>query len=531
MCVQFFFNVLILCCGANAFNILILSPTPSFSHQRPILALAESLVRKGHKLFVAGPNTVPGLEQNENYTFVDLSFSYNLLKNENGDGVIKITTQRQLSKWEVGSAILSPVTDLAKSQLTSDQFLRFKQRVELENIKFDVVIVQPLFIPYLTPTARVLAGDAPIIAVSSYVMDWMTEDALGSPVHLSFSPSVFGHYTDRMNLLQRIENWFSHHYVVSGIKRTIEASARRFFTEEYGLNATFVDESPWERISLTLITSNSLYYYPRQLGPNVVEVGPLHLETPDPLPKNLQSWLDGAGKGVIYFSLGSNMQSRSLPREVVDNFSEFFRSLPPGYRVLWKWESDEKIPGQSDNILAQKWMPQHSVLAHPKVRLFITQGGLQSFQEAVHFGVPTITIPWFSDQECTAAKMVDANIGEKLSPQDIHTFTKIKTAIETVLYDESYLKNMKKLSGLSHEFTSQAMDKAVFWVEHVARHKGASHLRPSTSDSNLFQYFCLDLISVIVLSSLSFIFLIYSIVYYILNPNVYSKSNGKLKHS
>lgn len=78
--------------------------------------------------------------------------------------------------------------------------------------------------------------------------------------------------------------------------------------------------------------------------------------------QNLQEWLDGAADGVIYFSLGSNMKSKSLPLDVRSNLLRVFKDLPSGYRVLWKWELDGKIPGQSDNILAQKWLPQQSVL-------------------------------------------------------------------------------------------------------------------------------------------------------------------------
>ena len=74
--------------------------------------------------------------------------------------------------------------------------------------------------------------------------------------------------------------------------------------------------------------------------------------------------------------------------------------------------------------------------AHPKVKVFITQGGLQSFQEAVHYGVPLVGIPWSGDQECNVAKMVDAGIGVLLKSQDLHSYEKIKVALEAVLFDE-----------------------------------------------------------------------------------------------
>lgn len=42
----------------HSFKILILYPTPVFSHQRPMLALTERLIKDGHELFVVTPNPV-----------------------------------------------------------------------------------------------------------------------------------------------------------------------------------------------------------------------------------------------------------------------------------------------------------------------------------------------------------------------------------------------------------------------------------------------------------------------------------------
>lgn len=86
--------------------------------------------------------------------------------------------------------------------------------------------------------------------------------------------------------------------------------------------------------------------------------------------QTLQDWLDGAERGVIYFSLGSNMRSANLPRDALSNFLRVFRELPEGYRVLWKWEDDAEISKNEEgvgkskvtNILTQKWIPQQEVL-------------------------------------------------------------------------------------------------------------------------------------------------------------------------
>ncbi|XP_018896848.2 UDP-glycosyltransferase UGT5 [Bemisia tabaci] len=518
-------SILVLNVGTGAFKILVIYPTPSFSHQRSIMALTERLVNDGHELFVVSPNEVQGLKQHGNYTHIDVSFAYEYVKDANKDG--DITPHLKATKWDIPKMWVF-YAKFTGEEFKSEIFLRFKRRVETEKLKFDVVIAETFLMPFTCGLSRLLAGSAPIISMTTLPVDF-SEDPLGSITHLSFVPFIFSDYTDKMTLWQRLENWISQLYIMRACRSTMEEAARRFFRETFGPGKESLVDGCWSNVSLSIITSNSLYYYPRLLGPNIVEAGPLHLKPPEKLPQNLQDWLDGAQKGVIFFSLGSNMKSSNLPKEAKENFLNVFSQLPAGYRVLWKWELDGKIPGQTENILTQKWVPQDSVLAHPKVKLFVTQGGHQSFQETVHYGVPTVGIPWYGDQECIVSKMVDTGTGARLPPYDLFSYEKVKAAIEAVLFDDSFSKNMKRLSAISKDFSSQAMDKAVFWVEHVARVGGASHLRPATADATFFQYFCLDIISVILASSILVLFVFHKLCRILISLTARSEPASKLK--
>ena len=70
--------------------------------------------------------------------------------------------------------------------------------------------------------------------------------------------------------------------------------------------------------------------------------------------------------------------------------------------------------------------------AHPNIKLFITQCGLQSFQEAVYHGVPLLGIPLFPDQKYNAKKIAFEGIGLQLPFQEL-TKEKLLTSITTVL--------------------------------------------------------------------------------------------------
>lgn len=73
-----------------------------------------------------------------------------------------------------------------------------------------------------------------------------------------------------------------------------------------------------------------------------------------------------------------------------------------------------------------------SITGHSKVKLFITQAGLQSTDEAITAGVPLVAIPMLGDQWYNAEKYVRHGIGTKV---EIATLTEreFRNAVETVL--------------------------------------------------------------------------------------------------
>jgi UDP:flavonoid glycosyltransferase YjiC (YdhE family) len=66
--------------------------------------------------------------------------------------------------------------------------------------------------------------------------------------------------------------------------------------------------------------------------------------------------------------------------------------------------------------------------------LFITQCGLQSFQEAVYHGVPMLGIPVFPDQKYNAKRITTEEIGLQLSFREITKDT-LLTSITAILND------------------------------------------------------------------------------------------------
>jgi len=148
-------------------------------------------------------------------------------------------------------------------------------------------------------------------------------------------------------------------------------------------------------ISVMLLNSHAPLTTARPTVDAMVSVGGMHIYPPKALPADMQVFLDGATEGAIFFSLGSNVQSKDMPAEMLRLFLQVFGSLKQ--RVLWKFE-DESIRQLPENVMVRKWLPQADILAHRNVKVFITHGGLFGTQEGVHYAVPMLGIPFYCDQ-------------------------------------------------------------------------------------------------------------------------------------
>ncbi|XP_052744252.1 UDP-glucuronosyltransferase 2B15 isoform X2 [Bicyclus anynana] len=222
------------------------------------------------------------------------------------------------------------------------------------------------------------------------------------------------------------------------------------------------------------------------------------------MSKDLNDLLNKSKHGVIYFSFGTNVRPSIMPQKKVQMMIKVFSELP--YDVIWKWDLDS-MPGKSDNIKLYKWLPQSDLLRHPKIKLFITQGGLQSTDEAIDAGVPLIGIPLLGDQWYNTEKYQYHKIGVKL---DMPSLTEeiFKNAIVTVISDRSYRENIIRLRNIFRDEPQTPLERAVWWTEYVLRHGGAKHLRAAGANISWTQYLEIQLI-VIVLPVLLFVILLF----------------------
>ncbi|XP_069904171.1 UDP-glucuronosyltransferase 2B31-like isoform X2 [Oryctolagus cuniculus] len=229
--------------------------------------------------------------------------------------------------------------------------------------------------------------------------------------------------------------------------------------------------------------------FPRPLLPNVDFIGGLHCRPAKPLPKEIEDFVQSSGEeGVVVFSLGSMVSK--VTEERTNVIALALAQLPQ--KVLWRFDG-KKPDTLGPNTQLYKWIPQNDLLGHPKTKAFITHGGTNGIYEAIYHGIPMVGLPLFAEQADNIIRMVAKGAAVRL---DLITMSSadLLAAVKTVINDPLYKENAMRLSRIHHDQPTKPLDRAVFWVEFVMRHKGARHLRAAAHNLTWFQYHSLDVI-------------------------------------
>lgn len=79
------------------------------------------------------------------------------------------------------------------------------------------------------------------------------------------------------------------------------------------------------------------------------------------------------------------------------------------------------------------------------------------------------------------------------------------------MYNFRYRENIQYRSSLLKDDFIKPIDKAIYWVEHVLKYKGAPHLQNNSRKLNLLQYLLIDVIAFILAVLFFVTFFVYKI--------------------
>ncbi|XP_041972157.1 UDP-glucosyltransferase 2-like [Aricia agestis] len=462
---------------AHLARILAVFPTPSISHQVTFRPVINELVNRGHEVVVI--TTDPQKIEAKNLTEIDLhDVSYKIWNHILATDVMGVEDTIIEQMYKVYSAVVTVFDEQLKN---SD----VKDILSMKRGKFDLLITEAVVRQALVFS---LIYKVPLIQIGSLGPVSFNDHYMGALTHPLLYPLPWHKHIYNLTTWERISNLYNHYRFQFYYNYYIAAYENEVLKKHLGPGILPVNEL-CNNIDLLILNIHPLWIENQPVPPNVVFMNSIHLKPPKEVPKELKSYLDSSKNGVVYVSFGSNVIPSAIDKMQV--LLKALSELP--YDVLLKWDK-EQLPIKAKNIRISKWLPQADLLRHPKIKVFITQGGLQSLDEAMAARVPLIGIPLFTDQWYNVDKFIRHNIGLRIDLEDLTEDILIK-AVDTVIKDESYRENIKRLNRIMQDQPQPPLERAVWWIEHVLRHGGAAHLRARTANMPLPQFLQLDLVA------------------------------------
>ncbi|XP_019818405.2 UDP-glucuronosyltransferase 2B4-like isoform X2 [Bos indicus] len=432
-----------------------------FSHWLNIKTILEELVTRGHEVtvLISSASTIPNSSKPSTMKFETFPVSLTKTDYEN-------FMERLLEEWTYVSkdsfwSYLSTVRSLfweffdTTLSICKDAVSNKKLMTKLQESRFDILIADAV-----GPCGELLAELLKIPFVYSHYTSpgHIIEKNSGRlPFPPSYVPVMLSELSDRMTFMERIKNMFYTLYFELFFPTYKEKKWNQFYSEVLGRPTTLSETMG--KADVWLIRSYWDLSFPRPRLPNVEFVGGLHCKPAKPLPK-----------------------------------------------VLWRYDG-KKPDTLGPNTRLYKWLPQNDLLGHPKTKAFITHGGSNGVYEAIYHGIPMVGTPLFADQADNIVRMKSKGTAVRLDLETMST-RDLLNALKEVINNPSYKENVMRLSAIQHDQPMKPLDRAVFWIEFVMRHKGAKHLRPAIHDLTWFQYHSLDVIGFLLACVATAIFVI-----------------------
>uniref|UniRef100_A0A182R101 UDP-glucuronosyltransferase n=1 Tax=Anopheles farauti TaxID=69004 RepID=A0A182R101_9DIPT len=496
-------------------RILSVNVFPGRSHWMMISSILEELLDRGHEVTVI--TNYARKEPHPNLTEIVIAPVYDFwAKSVKVDSLYDLT---EISTHQMLMDFLYPLgLETAAYAFTRANVMEFLRN---DDSRFDLLLAEQFYQEaYLMLAYKY---KIPIVSIGTFGFAQYMGPMTGLMNAWSHVPHEFLPFTDHMTLYQRAYNAFVSSYEL--LLRSWyylpqqQAMAERYFSFLPGPLPRLSDLE--RQVSVVLLNSYPPLTSTRAKVPALVQVGGLHIKEPKRLPDDLQTFLDEAKHGVIFFSLGTNLRSADMPPEKLAIILRVFSSLRQ--RVVWKFE-DERIRNLPPNVLVRGWLPQSDILGHPNVKVFITHGGLLGTQEGVHRAVPMVGIPIYCDQHLNMNKATLGGYAVKLYFPNI-TEASFRWALEEVLYNPSYKANADRVSQIFRDRPVPALEESIYWIEYVIRYKGAPQLRSAGLDLPWISFALLDVVGLIVICLL----VVFLVIRRIVSPLFGGLAGGKRK--
>lgn len=146
-----------------------------------------------------------------------------------------------------------------------------------------------------------------------------------APSPLSYIPVPGSGLTDKMSFMQRIKNIFFYTIILVQQKFLVgpvyDAMCDKYIDGGCDIISLLQEADIW------LFRSDFVFEFPRPTMPNVVYIGGFQCKPAQPLPAELEEFVQSAGQhGVIVMTLGTLVNA--LPEAITDEIASVFAKMP-----------------------------------------------------------------------------------------------------------------------------------------------------------------------------------------------------------
>ncbi|AAL01803.1 ecdysteroid UDP-glucosyltransferase [Spodoptera litura nucleopolyhedrovirus] len=489
--------------NSAAVRVLCMFPTPSYSHQTVFNVYVNALLKRGHSLVVISPKIHNHSRHNhhhENLTEIDVGLvTNNFFKKLLQDS--KVSRKRGIVS---DASTVTRVNYMGLVRMISAQFEHEQVKRLLKSKRtFDVIIIEafvsyPLILSYFFK-------NAPVILISSGHGVAENFETMGAVArHPVYYPNMWRDRFKDLSVWQTVRQVYTEIRLYREFSQ-LDADQNAMMKRQFGTKVPDVDVLR-ENVHMLFVNTHPMFDNNRPVPSNVQYLGGIHIDETtayaEEIDDDLAEFLENSTMGVVYVSFGSSVRVSDMDSNMLDVFIETFRSIP--YRVLWKVDkSDTIIDNLPSNVLIQRWFPQRRVLKHRNVKVFITQGGVQSTDEAIDAGVPMVGVPIMGDQFYNVNMYETHGIGRSVDTLTVDARLLIEIVMD-VANNVKYKTETLSLRDAIMDQPIRPLEKAVWYTEHVARRKGAKkHLGTRAANVTYSKYAMFDLVLPILITIFS----------------------------
>ncbi|XP_078307233.1 UDP-glucuronosyltransferase 3A2-like [Panthera onca] len=335
--------------------------------------------------------------------------------------------------------------------LQCSHFLRRSDIMDsLKNENFDLVIVENFdYCPFLV-AEKLRKPFVSILSSSFGAMDF------GLPNPLSYVPVLHSLLTDHMDFWGRVKN-FLMFFDFTMKQRQIQSAYDNTIKEHFPEGSRPVLSHLLKKAELWFVNSDFALEFARPLLPNTVYVGGLMARPVTPVPQVSETVPPHVG-----------FMQRSSAQNIVLSF--LFET------------------------------------AHPRIRLFVTHGGMNSIMEAIQHGVPMVGIPLFGDQTENLVRVEAKKFGVSIPLKQIKEET-LAVKMKQVIEDKRYKSAAVAASIIRRSHPLTPAQRLVGWINHILQTGGAAHLKAHALQQPWHEQYLLDIFLLLLVVTLGTLWL------------------------